>query len=74
MYEIKITKITEQVRTFCGDYNRDLDGKGTSGYEPSYEKGVTDTQEVYKQQVEKLDLVAVINAVNSGGNKMEAKQ
>ena len=34
------------------------------GYAPEVEKVVTETQEVYRQTVEELDLAAVIIAVN----------
>lgn len=67
MFEI-IVKETKQVRKIVGKKWEVVERKDSDyryDYTPEVETVVTETNEVYRQTVESLDLVAVINAVNS---------
>ncbi len=68
MYEITIVEITQEKKMAGKDWETigtDDNDKPIRGYTPEIEKWKDVTREIYKQIVEELDLVSVINAINS---------
>jgi|GEM_PF-5654406 len=67
MFEITIKKTTEVRRTIGKTWEKIqiADGKTEYGYTPEVETVTTETQEIYHQSFETLDLVRVILAANN---------
>jgi hypothetical protein len=68
MFKIVITETKntiQKVRDFAPTGEKDKDGTPAYAYTPYYRKKVERTVEVFKQEVESLDLAATIKIINN---------
>ena len=69
-YKITIEEVREEVTTIAKEWKKGAgDGPEDFGYTPEVETKKTVRREVYMQNTESLDLVAVIKAINNIDSK-----
>ena len=67
MFKITVTEVVAEKTIEGKDWeikSKPKEGDSVYGYTPEIEKTTVVTKEVYKQSVDKLDIVALIAAVN----------